>query len=351
MKYAPELLRFADGRKIDSVEAWERRRAECLGILSHEIYGVLPPPPVTVTGCVQQVEHKCCAGHAVLETIMMTAETGKGSFSFPIRLFLPTRAGRYPVFVLLNFRPDVYDMYYPAEEIVDNGFALAVLHYEDVTRDDADMTDGLGALMEREAGCGTGKIGMWAWAASRVLDYLLTRPEIDGGRAAVIGHSRLGKTALWCGANDTRFRYVFANDSGCGGAALEKTKHPGGETVEDITRQFGYWFCDNYRKYIGRPETMPFDQHFLLAAIAPRCVEIGSAAGDPWADPYSEQLGCMAASPAWQMYDLPGYIGPQTPASAGEHHAEGCVGYHLRDGIHFLSRQDWLCYMDFMKRH
>ncbi len=347
MIFQPDLMQFHDGAPVDSAQDWPRRRQELLATLADEVYGPIPAAPLALRSEVKVSPDFCCAGHASLEFITLTAETGKGDFTFPFHLFLPKGEGPHPVFVLLNFRPDIYDKYYPAEELIDNGFALAVLNYATITQDNADMTDGLAGLL----GEGCGKISLWAWGASRVLDYLLTRPEIDGAHAAVIGHSRLGKTALWCGANDPRFQYVFSNDSGCGGAALEKTKHEGGETIADIMRQFGYWFLPGYSQYIGHAEKMSFDQHYLLAAIAPRFVEIGSASLDRWADPLSEQWNCVASSPAWELLGAPGFIGPEEPAQVGDHFCEGRIGYHLRDGLHFLSRQDWLRYMAFMQKH
>ncbi len=349
MEFTPEILKFANGEAVTK-ENFNKRREEMLDILRREEYGYSPEKPDAVKGEVVETVLKTAGGHGVLEKLKISFETEKGEFSFPVNFVYPTNKKNVPTFILINFRPDVYDMYYPLEEIIDNGFALAVIYYNDVASDDNDFTKGIATMYARNnPDTDWGKISMWAFAASRVLDYLETRDEVDKDNVAVIGHSRLGKTALWCSAQDERFKFAFSNDSGCSGAAYERIKHEGAETLQVITKVFPYWFCGNFLKYVGREDERPFDQHFVLGAICPRYVGIGSASLDDWADQYSEQLSCVAASPLWNLFDKKGYIGKIEPAEMGEHFMEGEVSYHLRDGIHFLSRQDWLRYMAFVK--
>lgn len=351
MKFEPELLRFENGMPITEPGQWPARREELLEILRREVYGYSPAAPDKVTGDVLNRQEKFCSGQMSMERISIVFETDLGSFSFPIQLFIPYQEQPVPVFVLLNFRPDVFDKYYPLEEIADNGFALAVIHYNDVTADADDWNSGLAGMYSREK-YNWGKIGMWAFAASRVLDYLFTRPEIDPSNAAVIGHSRLGKTALWCAAQDERFRFGISNNSGSGGAAYNRAKVPGNERICDcIPYKVPFWYCSGYPEWGNKIEEMPFDQHFLLAAIAPRYVCVGSAAEDLWAGPVQEQASCLGASPAWELLGLPGYIGKNEPAAVGDDFSEGHIGYHLRDGVHFLSRRDWISYMNFVKAH
>lgn len=350
MIFEPALLKFEDGSCVSDIHSWRRRREEILDIFRREVYGTSPEAPSNVVGEVISTNAKCCSGHAVLERISISFDTDNGQFSFPINLFLPHSDKKLPLFILLNFRPDAYDMYYPAEEIVDNGFALAVINYHDVTKDSTDMSDRLSGMYDRSK-YSWGKIGMWAFGASRVLDYMLTRDEIDPRNVAVIGHSRLGKTALWCAAQDERFRFAISNDSGSGGAAYGHAKVEGNEMIKDSIGYFPYWYCDKYPEWIGKDKELPFDQHLLIAAISPRFVCVGSAEKDLWAGPYQEQLSCIGASPAWELYGLCGYVGDTAPATVGSDLFEGNIGYHLRDGIHFLGRGDWVSYMEFVKKH
>ena len=348
----PDLLTALDGAAVAAPAQWPTRRKELLAILEREQYGIRPPWSGKARGQVTDVISPCCAGRARHEKLAVAFDTPAGPFSYPVDFLFPADGQAHPLMLLLNFRPGVYDRYCPAEEIIDNGFALAYICYTDITSDDADMTSGLaGCFPRRDPATDWGKLSMWAFAASRALDVLLPRPEVDARNAAVIGHSRLGKTALLCGAYDERVRFALANNAGCGGDALEQTKHPGAETYADMAKTFPYWFCGNRSKYADCQASMPYDQHFLLAAIAPRCVAVGSAAQDLWADPYSQQLCCAAASPAWRLHGLDGYIGPETPARVNAAYGEGRVGYHLREGVHYLSRQDWLRHMAFVKRH
>jgi len=156
----------------------------------------------------------------------------------------------------------------------------------------------------------------------------------------------LGKTALLAAATDERFKFAYSNESGCGGAAITRDKE--GERVKEICKNFQYWFCENYQRYIDNEQAMPFDQHCLIASIAPRFVCIGSAAKDLWADPASEMLGCFAAGPAFEAHGMAGFICDNRLPKVGDKFFGGSVGYHLRSGEHYFSREDWLKLIEFV---
>lgn len=344
MRFIPSLLNMQDGSPV-TAELWPVRRQELLDILRREEYGYAPPAPKAVRGDVIEIDRKCACGKGVIEHITLSFDTPKGNFQCPVRFCYPADGKAHPTFLFINFRDTVYDKYLDIDTVIEAGFAVANVCYKDISSDNADMTNGLSGMFDRPSdGTGFGKITIWAYALSRLLDYVLTRPETDPRYIATVGHSRLGKTALWCAAQDERVGMAISNDSGCAGAAYERAKCPKSETVKDITTNFPYWFCENYKRYADQAEAMPFDQHFLLAAIAPRRVCIGSASRDLWADPYGEQLSCVGATPAWTLLGKNGYTGTDAPMAVGEK-SMGEISYHLRDGIHYLGRPDWQFYM------
>ena len=219
--YTPDLLTMTDGTPVTSSAQWEARRGELLNILAWEQYGAFLPPS-TASARVMAPPMPACAGHAMQETLEVRFDTPAGEFAFPLRFLYPADGQVHPLFLLLNFRPLIPDIYCPAEEILDNGFALAVVCYTDITADDGDWGSGLcGHYPRKHPDTDPGKLVFWAYAASRALDVLTLRPEVDARNIAVIGHSRLGKAALLCGAQDARVRFTCANDAGCGGDALE----------------------------------------------------------------------------------------------------------------------------------
>ena len=332
-----------------SVSEWEALRPSLLETFETNVYGRKLPRPdeVIFTDITPRMYGAFMAGHAVRRRVEVKAKRNGLEASFPFELAIPANADApVPVFVCLNFDPGVLNAYQPTEEIIDNGFATAGFCAPDVVSDDGDFTNGLAPLYYGpddlaedgypKAADAAGKIGLWALAASLVLDYLETVPEINASKAAVIGHSRMGKTALWAGVLDPRFFAVISNDSGCGGASISRGKR--GETIGKITTRFPYWFCRNYQRFADHESEAPFDQHMLLALIAPRLLLVGSAERDLWADPEAEELSLYAASKVYALYR-------RADADRPLFH------YHLRHGDHYLSRHDWHVYMDFLKDH
>ncbi len=250
---------------------------------------------------------------------------------------------------------------WPIEMINQRGYALITAYYGDIDPDfDDGFHNGIHALMPQFIANlppeqRPGSIAAWTYGLSCILDAIEKTPDlgIDVSRVAVIGHSRLGKTALWAGATDPRFALVVSNDSGCGGAAL--SRRAVGETVGRINSSFPHWFCDGFQKYNQNESSLPVDSHELIALAAPRPIAIGSATGDQWADPLGEFLAARSASPVYELLGLPGLIDdegntPSDPPQPDHAYSNGAISYHLRTGGHDLAKEDWQCYLDFADR-
>ena len=242
---------------------------------------------------------------------------------------------------------------WPVDRILSRGYGLATAYCGEIVPDRVDGLElGIHGWYRDHGFPATtpdswGAIGCWAWGLSRVMDYLCRDHDVDAGRIALIGHSRLGKVALWAGAQDERFAMVIANNSGCGGAALASRKF--GERVADVNAANPHWFCHNFRQFDNREDALPMDQHELIALVAPRPVYVGSAQLDLPADPMGEFLAARHASPVYEFLGCTGLPGAALPSV--DVPLMGTVGYHLRKGRHALTSFDWTQYMAFADRH
>lgn len=341
-----------------------RSREEMIEIMQSEVYGYLPSAAYTISASEPtKVEARFACGNVTHTYVDLTIHLKNGEHTFRVDRLLHNDGKKRPLILLNNFHPMGSSHYFPIEELSESEADYLCVCYEDITSDNGDFTTGLAPLLlphgqETDRTCG--KIGIWAWAAMRVLDYGLTLPGTDPRNVGIAGHSRLGKTALFTAMLDTRFRFVFSNAAGCAGdtlahgnSGLTRTKWTSelGELICDITKNFPYWFCKNYRKYAERNISDTFDQHFLLASIAPRYVLVGSCDLDAWADPKSQQLCALAAGEAWENIGLSGLVGSERYLEPGEALTDGHVGYFLIHSLHFLSRHSWKRFLEFIEKH
>ena len=346
----PDALIARSGKRITTPKEFDAHRKELQKLLQEHVYGYIPERPKHLKVSLVSRDVKFCAGRAPLITFNFTATIGDTEFSFPVKAVIPEADNPIPAFIHISFRSDVPDRFMPSEEIADNGFACFSFCYQDITDDSDNFKSKAAKLLspKRRTLTSPGKIAMWAWAAMTVMDYVETLPEIDKDNVAVIGHSRLGKTALLTGAFDTRFKYVISNDSGCTGAAVIRGKV--GENIAAITNVYGYWFSKKYARYASCEQALPLDQNYLTSLIAPRHLIIGSAEGDVKADPTSEFLSACLASEAYKLYGLSGLIHNGEIPKAKTVLDDGDICYHIRHGNHYLGREDWAVYMNYIKK-
>lgn len=344
----PELLKFNNGKVVENIEQWQERRKEIKNILSEEEYGYFPKEHFKLDYSVLEENNNYCAGNAIYKKIELTLSKDNESFSFPIDMAIPKKETVCPLFIYMDFYDAFPSRYVPVEEICDKGFAVISFYYKNVSSDDNDFSNGLSKFFYKDdKNREYGKILVWAWAAMHVMDYVQTLDEIDKNNIVIVGHSRLGKTALLTGAFDERFNYVISNNSGQSGAAISRKK--GGERIKCINSRFPYWFCSNYNKYSDNEDLQAFDQHYLLSLIAPRHLYVASASEDKWADPNSEFLSCVAVDEVYKIFNKNGFLYEDRFPNIGEQYNKGYVGYHLRKGCHYLSRYDWNLFMEYIK--
>lgn len=373
----PEVLPAS----VKTPEDWKSRRIEILALLEKEQYGKMPALPSKVESRISLPAGPAIAGKATRSQVTLSLPNGR---EMDVLIYLPANPkGPVPLFWGMNFagnhavevdpaiplqRSWTADSRPPAtrdnkpnekdrgkessrwqiETALDAGFGVATACYNDVLPDFDPATQGEGNSKPADTSLdATGAVATWAWGLRIGLNHFETIPAIDSKRVVVMGHSRLGKAALWAGAVDERFAAVISNESGEGGAALHKRIF--GETITRINTSFPHWFCGNFKKYNDKEADLPFDQHFVLAAIAPRPLLITSATEDLWADPNGEFLAAFHAAPVWQLLGQEGIAASKQPAP--DNLVNSRVAYHLRSGKHDVTLADWKSYIAFADKH
>lgn len=385
----PDPLRFSDETPVTDALAWmSKRRPEILNLFAEQVYGKMPDKKLKITYDLLEKQVHALGGLATRKQVRVYLLGKEPAPFMDILIYLPARQKPAPLFVSLNFdgnhtilndpairlpeswvaNDDEFGITdhkanvaargsassrWPVQEILARGYGLATIYYGDIDPDDDGRFDnGIHPYFYEKGQTQPavdewGSIAAWAWGLSRAMDYFSKDTNIAADKVIVLGHSRLGKTALWAGATDERFALVISNNSGCGGAALSMRRF--GETVKRINTVFPHWFCDNFNRYNDAEDSLPVDQHMLIALIAPRPVYVASAEDDLWADPRGEFLAAKFASPVYHLFGLDGLPAEEMPAV--NQPVMGTIGYHIRSGKHDVTLYDWQRFMDFADKH
>ncbi|HLX62739.1 MAG TPA: acetylxylan esterase [Planctomycetota bacterium] len=386
----PDPLICNDGRKVLDAEAWQtKRRPEILEAYRSQMHGRSPARPPELKFEVTSTDTKALDGLATRKEIEILVSGSKDGPVIHMLLYTPNAVPHAPAFVGVNFdgnhtihtdpsitickewwndaiqKKDFYrepkaargkaSVQWPVETLLKRGYALATVPRNDIEPDYPEgWRRGIRGYFLQKSGKTEfapddwGAIGAWAWTLSRALDYLETDASVDAKRVAVMGHSRMGKTALWAGAQDERFALVISNNSGECGAALSRRWF--GEMISEANEFNPHWFCANFKQYSNDESKLPFDAHELIALSAPRPVYVASAELDKGADPHGEFLATKAAEPVYRLFGKDG-LGVAEMPEVNHPVGSGAMGYHIRTGKHDVTAFDWEQYLAFADRN
>ncbi len=380
-------LRFADGRKVKNLRQWELRRKEILDIFQNEMYGQMPPQcDITLEKLEEGVT---LAGFGLRRQVRMWFRSDKTG-PFVDWLIVTPRHAKQPVptIILLNYRgnhtvmtdeeiliteslevpsnlyrggaarglyaDDHEDTVFPMSMLLARGYALVTACYCDISSDPTKPDDQeryaynrcfeLWPPRDPNRDDNTTSLAAWGWGLMRGMDMIEKDPLLDAKRVILTGYSRLGKAALIAGAFDERFPVVVPVQTGGGGVPLAKRNY--GENISTEIRSFTHWYCRAYNKYAGHEDTMPFDQHLLLACVAPRALLV-EGFNQPWFDTKGEFLSVQAASPVWEKFCKAGLPKVEWPDNFDTSAIGPRLGYVRREQEHGISAWDWTWMMDF----
>ncbi|WP_295067746.1 hypothetical protein [uncultured Fibrobacter sp.] len=303
----PDPFKKLDGTRISSKADWKCRREEIGAMYEKLMFGTKPRNP-------EKVEGSYSGGKL---TIKVTDKGKSGSFSVKI-----SNAGTKdkPKPAMIGFGGGMMGGCGSLGNAT-NGLDIAQITFNP---DDVAPESG-GGMFFQLYNQGQGTIIAWAWGVSRIIDALEKTPEagIDVKHLAMTGCSRWGKGTLAVGAFDERIALTIPQESGSGGASLwrvgaQVNKQKGKQFVQGLASAGteGKWMISSFKSYDGRENTLPFDQHMLVAMVAPRALLILDNAGQEWLGEVPSNY-CGQASK--EVYDALGATENYTYSQEGGH--------------------------------
>jgi hypothetical protein len=322
IRQLPDPFLFNDGSRVATGDDWARRREEIKAQVLYYEYGHMPPAPGNVKAA--ELSSTVNKELGVTEKVLLLTMGPDNKISTHLKLSIPQGKGPFPVVITGDLEWQYVNP--PVALIARRGYMLAEFKRTEIVPDSKEHTGAYLVYPEYDWGAASA----WAWGFHRVVDYVLTRDDVDPARIAVTGHSRGGKCALLAGATDQRIALTAPNNSGCGGAGCYRFQADKSEDITAILKNFTFWFQPNFKDFIGRIDRLPIDQHSVKALVAPRALLSTEALGDLWANPEGSQQTYLAAR---HVYDFLG--------------AADKIGIAFREGKHEQNEQDWLVLLDF----
>ncbi len=387
------LKEIGGDKKITTAQQWlQNERPKVIKFLEDEYYGKLPPRPQQIEFKLVESSDDALDGIAKRRQYKVISTDKNGSHIFNVLLYIPKNAtaeNPCPAFVYPNYggnhttttekealmpetdawlrnnrackikdhkaheyQRGTHISRHPNKEIVSRGYAVATFCYNELYPDSEKFfmpEKSVYRIFDKSSiDAEPRSIPAWAWGDCRTLDLLETIPEIDRYKVGVVGHSRIGKTAMLAGAYDTRFALVVSNSSCEGGAAMARRDY--GETFEFAAFNFSCWYKTKMQYYAKNIEKMPIDAQHFLAVVAPRLVYVLAGTEDYWADPKGEFMSLVETSKIYNLFGSKSKPTLDDLRVKTPYNGDG-FGFVLYDGKHDINLYNWNCIMDFSDKH
>ncbi|HAY05142.1 MAG TPA: hypothetical protein PKY73_06835 [Hyphomonas sp.] len=352
-------------------------RAEAMKLLEDTLYGPWPAGlPVAISDW-RMINPDYLEGRGTLEELDITIGNGDGARTFQLVAAFPGGAHSLPLVLSQTFSSNCatfpgeavtsedgdpctvrdfgmvgsfivkslfgeYIAEAPVDRYFDEGFVYASFHAGDFIPDSAQRAPAALASLGGEINP-TSTLMAWAYAFSAAMDVLEADTRVDTRHTSIMGHSRHGKAALLAAIWDTRIEAVIAHQSGFGGSSLSRSTT--GETLSRMQRTYPHWLAPDAAKYTARPELLPYDQHLVLALVAPRRLFLGNARRDVWSDPNSSFRAAEAASAAWEASGVQGL----NAGGMKEFDPTDGIVWWMRPGGHSIVEEDIDAFLRFLK--
>ena len=375
----PPVMTLNNGKPVKTLKQWQERREQMKRILDYYAVGLAPPPPGNVKGT--EVSAQMLMDGKVKYRLVHLTFGPNESLGLDIGIFTPADGAPFPALVSPSgtppgatplkrlpdganqghnqdvllvtgpvspkeaaaneqrmarfFRPRTAEQIAETNPALAHGFAFVMFNNNDCGEDTTlRLPDGSWAYRTTRffpayPNYDWGLLRAWAWGESRILDYLETDAAIDKTKLMITGVSRTGKAALIAGAYDDRWAMVAPVASSGGGTPAYRYSgsvpdRGGKEGLTEMVRKYPNWFSPHLHQFWGQPDKLPFDEHWLIALVAPRPFISLEGDHDQNVNANGVYQSLLAARPAYAFF-----------------HATDKLGVSWADRPHGMVKGDW----------